>query len=339
MNPRIRLAFAVPVLSALALTACSPAGGAESSGAGADGAAPLMVMASFYPLQYITEQVGGDLVKVESLTPPGTEPHDLELSPASVASLQGAAAVAYLSGFQPAVDDAIEQAAPAHVLDVSGEADLAAEHTEAHADEAHADEAHAEEAHAEEAHAEEAAAGDGHAEEEHGGQDLHFWLDPERLAHAAEAVAVKLGEVDPDNTATYEANAEALAGKLATLDDDFRQGLATCTTRTAVVSHEAYGYLMEKYDLKQVGIAGLEPETEPSPARLAEIGEVIKVEGVGTIFTETIVNPKVAETLAADLDIKTAVLDPLEGQANDTQDYDNVMRANLEALRTALGCS
>ena len=334
MNPRFRFAIAVPVLSALSLTACSAGGAGSLAGAAGTDGDKLTVMASFYPLQYITEQVGGDLVKVESLTPPGAEPHDLELSPASVASLESAAAVVYLSGFQPAVDDAVKQAAPAHALDVSSEADLEASHAEdAHADEAHAEETHADEAHAEETHAEE-----GHGDE-HGGRDLHFWLDPERLTHAAEAVAVKLGEVDPENAETYKANAETLGAKLTTLDQDFTEGLKTCKNRTVVVSHEAYGYLTEKYDLKQVGISGLEPDAEPSPARLAEIGHVVEDEGVTTIFTETLVNPKVAETLAKDLNVKTAVLDPLEGLADGSQDYEKVMRANLEALRTALSCS
>ncbi|MEO5778577.1 MAG: metal ABC transporter substrate-binding protein [Arthrobacter oryzae] len=318
MKTRTRFALAMPLLSTLSLSACASGAPAETSASGTAGAdgAPLTVMASFYPLQYVAEQVGGTLVKVESLTPPGTEPHDLELSPASVASLENAAAVVYLSGFQPAVDDAIKQASPANVVDVSAEANLEAGHSEA--------------GESEEAHAGEAKTG---------GMDLHFWLDPDRLAKAAHSVAAELGEVDPGNAATYKANAEALTGKLTALDQDFSQGLATCTTRTAVVSHEAYGYLTNKYELKQVGISGLEPDTEPSPARLAEIGTVVKDEGVTTIFTETLVNPKVAETLAADLGIKTAVLDPLEGLVDDSLDYEKVMRQNLEALRSALSCS
>lgn len=327
MKPSTRLALAMPFLSALALTACSSGGAAGTAGAGGGDAAPLKVMASFYPLQYVTEQVGGDLVKVESLTPPGTEPHDLELSPASVAALEGAAAVVYLSGFQPAVDEAIKQASPAHALDVSAEATLPAGHSE----EAHATEGTGGGAASTEA---------GHAgEEAHAGADLHFWLDPERLAHAAGAVATELGEADPGNAATYKAKAESLTGKLTTLDKDFSQGLATCKTRTVVVSHEAYGYFADKYKLKQVGISGLAPDTEPSPARLAEIGKVVKDEGVSTIFTETLVNPKVAETLAADLKVKTAVLDPLEGLVDDSSDYEKVMRKNLEALRAALSCA
>jgi zinc transport system substrate-binding protein len=312
-------------------------------------------MASFYPLQYVTEQVGGDLVQVESLTPPGTEPHDLELSPASVAAVENSAVVVYLSGFQPAVDEAIKQAAPTHALDVSGEAALPAGHSEeehagkdahasegatsgteaAHSEAASSETTTSEAAHSEEAHTEEA----GHAGEAHAGEDLHFWLDPERLAHTASAVAGQLGEADPENAATYKANAEALATKLTTLDKDFSKGLATCETRTLVVSHEAYGYLAEKYKLKQVGISGLSPDTEPSPARLAEIGKVVKDEGVSTIFTETLVNPKVAETLAADLGAKTAVLDPLEGLSDEGSDYEKIMRKNLGALRSALNCA
>lgn len=306
----------MPLLSALSLTACaSGSGEASPAGTPGAGAAPLKVMASFYPLQYVVEQVGGDKVEVESLTPPGTEPHDLELSPAAVASLENAAAVVYLAGFQPAVDEAIEQASPARALDVSEEATLPAGHSE-----------EAEAGHSEEGNSEE-------------GQDLHFWLDPERLAHTAHAVADELADADPANAATYEANAEALSGKLAALDEDFSQGLATCKTRTIVVSHEAYGYLAAKYNLVQAGISGLAPETEPSPARLAEIGQVVKDQGVGTIFTETLVNPKVAETLAADLNVNTAVLDPLEGLADNSSDYEKVMRSNLEALRTALDCA
>lgn len=345
MNPRLRAALVVPFLSAFALTACSTGSPSGSSGGASGGGEPLKVMASFYPLQYVTEQVGGDLVQVDSLTPPGTEPHDLELPPSSVAALESSAAVVYLSGFQPAVDEAIKQAAPDHALDVSEEATLPAGHSEAeHASEgaapgteaAHTEAAHTEEAHTEEAgHAEES----GHAGEAHAEGDLHFWLDPERLAHTASAVAGQLGEADPGNAATYKANAEALAGKLSALDKDFSQGLATCKTRTVVVSHEAYGYLADKYKLKQVGISGLSPDAEPSPARLAEIGKVVKDEGVSTIFTETLVNPKVAETFAADLGAKTAVLDPLEGLSDESSDYIKVMRKNLEALRAALNCA
>lgn len=325
-------ALVVPLslTAALALSSCA-SGSGDPSAAGGGSSGTLSVQASFYPLQYVTERVGGDLVQVDSLTPAGAEPHDLELSPAAVDGLRTADAVVYLSGFQPAVDDAVAQAAPEHALD--------AVHAGVEGEEAHSAEEHgaAEESHGGEAHSEEAPAGDdGHG---HGGEDPHFWLEPDRLAAVATEVAHELAEVDPDNAETYESNAEELATELAALDEEFAAGLATCERDTIVVSHDAYGYLADKYDLEQVAIAGLDPDTEPSPARLAEIGKVVEAEGVTTVFSESLVNPKVAETLAAEHGIETAVLDPVENQSDESADYQQVMRNNLEALRTALDCA
>ncbi|MEX5261014.1 metal ABC transporter substrate-binding protein [Kocuria sp. CPCC 205263] len=333
-------ALAVPLslTAALALSSCA-SGSGDPSTAGGGAGETLSVQASFYPLQYVTERVGGDLVQVESLTPAGAEPHDLELSPAAVDGLRTADAVVYLSGFQPAVDDAVAQAAPEYALDavhagVEGEEAHSAEEHEA-AEASHSGEAHSEEAPVEEP-VEEPAGDDGHG---HDGEDPHFWLDPDRLAAVATEVAHELAEVDPDNAATYESNAEELTTELAALDEEFTEGLATCERDTIVVSHDAYGYLADKYDLEQVAIAGLDPDTEPSPARLAEIGEVVEAEGVTTVFSESLVNPKVAETLAAEHGIETAVLDPVENQSDESADYQQVMRNNLEALRTALDCA
>ena len=331
-------ALAVPLslTAALALSSCA-SGSGDPSAAGGGSSGTLSVQASFYPLQYVTERVGGDLVQVDSLTPAGAEPHDLELSPAAVDGLRTADAVVYLSGFQPAVDDAVAQAAPEHALD--------AVHAGVEGEEAHSAEEHgaAEEAHSEEAHGDEASAEEPHAEDDHGhdhgGEDPHFWLEPDRLAAVATEVAHELAEVDPDNAETYESNAEELATELAALDEEFVAGLATCERDTIVVSHDAYGYLADKYDLEQVAIAGLDPDTEPSPARLAEIGKVVEAEGVTTVFSESLVNPKVAETLAAEHGIETAVLDPVENLSDENADYQQVMRNNLEALRTALDCA
>lgn len=329
-------ALAVPLslTAALALSSCA-SGSGDPSAAGGGSSGTLSVQASFYPLQYVTERVGGDLVQVDSLTPAGAEPHDLELSPAAVDGLRTADAVVYLSGFQPAVDDAVAQAAPEHALDA---VHAGVEGEEAHSAEEHgtAEESHSGEAHGEEKPVEEPAGDDGHG---HDGEDPHFWLDPDRLAAVATEVSHELAEVDPDNAAAYESNAEELAEELAALDEEFTEGLATCERDTIVVSHDAYGYLADKYDLEQVAIAGLDPDTEPSPARLAEIGKVVEAEGVTTVFSESLVNPKVAETLAAEHGIETAVLDPVENQSDENADYQQVMRTNLETLRTALGCA
>jgi zinc transport system substrate-binding protein len=299
---------------ALILTACSSGGSGGSATDAADGT--VSVLASFYPLQYVVEQVGGDLVSVDSLTPPGAEPHDIELSPAQVDEVGRADLVVYLSDFQAAVDDAVDANAPAHVVDAAQDTTLhAAEHTE---------------------DGEESEDGDDH---DHGTLDPHFWLDPSRLPAVADDVAAQLAAIDPDNADTYTANAAAFTTAMGTLDQEYSDGLATCESRTIVTTHEAFSYLAERYDLEQVGISGIDPEGEPSPARLAEVGDLIKDQGVTTIFFETLASPKVAETLAAELGVQTAVLDPLEGLTDDTQDYSSIARSNLEALRTALSCS
>lgn len=282
----------------------------------------VQVLASFYPLQYVAEQIGGDLVNVTSLTPAGAEPHDLELSPAHARSVGEADLVVYLSDFQPAVDDAIAAREPEHVVDAAAAADL-----EAHGDDEHADDEHAEETEEE------------HAEHDHGALDPHFWLDPERLAAVAADVETQLATVDPENADTYAERADELVASLTDLDTRLSDGLAQCTDRVVVTSHEAFGYLADKYDFELVGIAGIDPDTEPSPARLREVSDVIEENGVSTIYLESLVSSKVTDTLAADLGVKTAVLDPLEGLTDPETDYRSVMLTNLDVLRAGQGCA
>lgn len=326
---RRRALATTAVLATAALVAsCSPGdspGDGGSGGGGDDGR--LQVLASFYPLQYVVEQVGGEHVDVANLTPPAAEPHDLELAPAQVRSIGDADLVVYLSGFQPAVDEGIEQRAPEHVVDAAESAGLE-EHPGGEVE--HADET-AEE-HAE--HADES--GDGH---DHGPTDPHFWLDPTRLAAVGDAVADELSALDPDHADDYAAGAAALTADLDDLDAEFAEALAPCAGATLVTSHEAFGYLAERYDLHQVGISGIDPEAEPSPARLREVGEVVRENGVTTLFFETLVSPKVTQTLADDLGVRTALLDPLESLAEGATDYREVMESNLEALTSGLACA
>jgi zinc transport system substrate-binding protein len=298
----------------------------------------VTVLASFYPLQYVAQQIGGDLVTVDNLTPPAAEPHDLELSPAQVREIGTADLVVYLSGFQNAVDEGVEARAPEHVVDAADAAGLV-EHAE-EAEEEHAGET--EEEHAgetEEEHAEHAEEGDEHG---HGATDPHFWLDPSRLATVGQAVAEELAAVDPEHADEYAAGAQRLGQQLDELDQEFADGLAACQGATLVTSHAAFGYLADRYALEQVGISELDPEVEPSPARLREIGDIVEERGIKTLYSETLVSPKVTETLASDLGVNTAVLDPLEGLSEEAtaagEDYVSVMRTNLAALEEGLVC-
>lgn len=168
--------------------------------------------------------------------------------------------------------------------------------------------------------------------------DPHFWLDPIRMAKAATLVGDKLAEADSAHADTYKANAKALAEELTTLGDTLVAKTSTCKVKTFVTAHTAFGYLADRTGLTQVGISGLDPDSSPSPARLAEISQIAKEQGVTTIFTEALIDPKVAQTLADDLGITTAVLDPIESQTDASKDYTAAMNSNIDALTKALDC-
>ena len=294
--------------------------------AGCSGDERTELVAAFYPLQFVTERVAGDAMRVTNLVKPGAEPHDLELNPSQVGQISEAKLVVYLAGFQPAVDEAVAQQAADRAFDVATVQpllDAAGGHQHDH--EAGEDADHA------------AEAGD-HAES--GGKDPHVWLDPTRLATIGDKLAERLGQVDPDRAADYTSRARTLRTELEALDAEYAAGLRTCQRRELVTSHSAFGYLAERYQLEQIGISGLSPEDEPAPQRLAEVIAEAKEHGATTIFFETLVSPKVAETIAREVGATTAVLDPIEGLRPDsTGDYFSVMRTNLRVLTSALGCS
>jgi zinc transport system substrate-binding protein len=309
--------------------------GCGSTDAGASGSGRQAV-ASFYPLAWVTERVAGDGWTVDNLTQPGQEPHDLDLTIAQTASLESADLVVLEEGFQPAVDAAAENT-DAPILDAAAVVDLIPSTEGDHDHEGESEEEHADE----EVHSEEE---EGHSEEEEGHDDgdldPHFWLDPLLVADFADSVADELAEVDPDGAQTYADNAAALRDELESLDEEYASGLASCERTTTVVSHQAFAYLT-RYGLEFEAIAGLSPDAEPTAADLAHLQEVIEADGVTTVFSERLVSPKMAETLADDLGVATAVLDPLEGLSDETadEDYLSIMRSNLSALQQANGCS
>jgi zinc transport system substrate-binding protein len=274
---------------------------AAFSDAAADG--KVTVAAAFYPLAFVAQRVGGDDAHVTNLTQPGNEPHDLELDIKTTAEVADADLVLLVHGFQPAVDDAVAEVAEGEVLDVADVVDLK------------------------------------ESTEDHGEKDPHFWQDPGRMATLTEAVAGSLSTIDPDHAATYAANAEALVADLDRLASDYEEGLRGCERDTIVVSHDAFAYLA-RFGLTVEGIAGLSPDAEPTPADLARLQQLIDTDGITTVFSERLVSPRLSETLADDMGITTAVLDPIEGLSDETadEDYLSLMRANLTALEEANGC-
>ena len=309
----------LPALAAAGLLSACGSGSGDGAAAGSTAGGTVSVVASFYPIEFAVQQVGGEHVAVTSLTKPGAEPHDVELSPQDVAKVAEAGLVVYAKGFQPAVDTAVDQEGSRHVFDVASVAnlDLAAPPE------------------AEEGGAQTAAPPDAAA-----AKDPHFWLDPQRYAAVATAIGQRLGEADPANAATYTQNATAFTDKLGALDAEFRTTLASCARKHLVTSHAAFGYLSERYGFTQVPIAGLSPDVEPSAAQLAQVADFVKAHGVTTIYAETLVEPAFAETVAKSTGARLATLDPIEGLTSSStgHDYLEVMRSNLATLKAGQGC-
>ena len=298
----------------LALTGCSSLTGQDGSVTVPPGER-MQVVASFYPLQFVAERIGGDRVTVANLTKAGAEPHDLELSPRDVAMVSDADLVVRLGGFQPAVDTAVTAEASGRDFDAAGWADLDLRVADGGV----------------------TAAGD---TADSGATDPHFWLDPLRLRAVAVALAGRMSAVDPTAEGAFATNLAALTRDLGDLDADLRAGLADCASDELVTSHSAFGYLARRYGLTQVGVTGLTPEAEPDAGQLADVAAFVRTHDVRTIYSETLVSPAVADTLARETGARTAVLDPIEGLNEESagSDYLAVMRADLATIRRGQPC-
>jgi len=288
--------------AAVAVTLAAVSTGCHSSRADSG---DIHVVASFYPLADLAEFIGGatDHVHVTNLTPPGGEPHDLEITASQRVAIEDADIVITLGhGFQPSVEKAArKRKRTLSVLDVlpAGDRTLA--------------------------------------------NDPHVWLDPILMQQITSAVRDAFVAVDADHRQEYDDAAAARTESLAQLDSAFQTGLANCARHEIVTAHAAFGYLARRYGLAQHAIVGLEPDVEPEPARLAQLSDLVRRDHVTTVFTETLVSPKVAQTLAREAHVKTDVLNPIEGltkhERDAGEDYISLMRRNLVKLRTALGCS
>ncbi|MBI5138780.1 MAG: zinc ABC transporter substrate-binding protein [Candidatus Vogelbacteria bacterium] len=275
----------------------------------------LQVTASFYPLAELTRQVGGDKVVVITLVPTGTEPHDYNPTPQERVGLERSKIFIYNgAGFEPWVDRILPDLRSVKLIDASKNIQniqlLPAIPKEGEADKQVL-------------------------------YDPHFWLDPVLMQQISNAIAQKLAEADPANSFYYQENATRYNEKLSNLDDQFRQGLSSCQKKDAVTSHAAFAYLAKRYGFIQIPIAGLSEE-EPSPARLAEVSQLAKEKNIKYIFFETLVSPKLSETIAQEVGAKTLVLNPIEGitqeEKQQGENYITLMENNLINLKIALDC-
>lgn len=299
------------------LTACGQTKEADKAGKNDT----IKVVTTFYPMYDFAKNVVGDVGEVQLLIPAGTEPHDYEPSAKDIAKITDADVFVYNSHeLETWVNDVLENVdeKKVAVVEAAGSIDLME------------DTAHE--------HDEEKADHEGH---DHNHElDPHVWLDPVLAKKEVEAIRDALVEKYPEQKETFEKNTTAYLEKLQKLDTEYKDAFAKAKNKTFVTQHAAFGYLAKQYGLTQESIAGISPDQEPSPSRLAELKKYIEKHNVSVIYFETTASSKVAETLARETGVELAVLNTLESVTKKEQDkgedYISVMKANLEALKKSV---
>lgn len=270
----------------------------------------LKISASFYPIYFFTSQITKDLVEVKNITPSGVEPHDYEPTAKEIAEIESSDLIILNGGgLEPWADKIKDDLKMKKTRLVTvGEKFINKK-----------------------------------IEEE--GEvifDPHTWLSPVIAQKEVEIIVNSLNKIDPKNKDYYRKNADDLLEKLTSLDSSYKLGLSNCRRKDVITSHAAFSYLTEEYGLKQLPIAGLSPEEEPSAKQLAKIADFADKNNIKYIFFETLVSPKLSETVASEIGAQTLVLDPIEGISNKDQkagkNYLTIMKDNLKNLRIALEC-
>jgi len=308
---------------ALALSVIAACGSDDSSdSATPDTTATLTIAVAFYPVEEIVRGVGGDGVQIVDLTPPGGAPHDLELTPQKVTDLEGADLVFYIGrGFQPSVEKALA-GLPDNVIkvDLLDTVTLLPVTPQLAGTEGEVD-----------------------GEVLEGNTDPHIWVDPANMITMTKAVEATLASAAPSEKAAFASNASDYVGELTALDGAFTTQLKTCESRTIVTSHRAFEYLANRYDLKQIPIAGISPDEEPDPKSLEAVAAAAKADGVTTVFFEEQVPKDLSETVAREIGATTDALDPIESITQDRLDagttYVSIQEANLASLVKGLRCT
>jgi zinc transport system substrate-binding protein len=271
----------------------------------------LKVMGSFYPLYEWARQVGGERIEAVNLVSVGAEPHEYEPNPRDIRRIHEMdIAIDMGASFQPGLDRVLRGVRGRKPIRLTVSEGMSLRPMPGSGKDAP--------------------------------PDMHIWLDPVLSQQMVKKIAAVLAQADPPGRTIYEANAEAYAKKLEALDREYSAGLAACQHKEVITSHAAFAYFLERYGLRQFAIRGLSPNTEPSPRQLARLATLAKERGIKAIYYETLVSPKIAETLAREVGAKTVVLNPIEGLTTAEQaqgkDYLALMRDNLANLRIGQEC-
>ncbi|MBI1730431.1 zinc ABC transporter substrate-binding protein [Candidatus Acetothermia bacterium] len=270
----------------------------------------LQVTTSFYPLYFFAQQIAGSSAEVMNITPAGGEPHDYEPTAQDIVQIEKSKLLVLNGGGLEAWGTRILQNLdPDKTLVIRVGEGLTTQQV---------------------------------VKDGENIIDPHVWLSPPLAEKMVDAVTRGFSQADPRNAAQYETNADSLKKKLNDLDKAYQQGLSNCANKNIITSHAAFGYLATTYHLNQVAIAGLSPDAEPSPQQLADIAKFAKENDVKYIFFESLVSPKLAQTIATEVGARTLVLNPMEGQTKEElaagKNYLTEMQMNLKSLEIALQC-
>jgi len=304
----------------------------------------LEIVTSFYPMYEFTKEIAGDNANVTLLIPSSVEPHDWEPAAKDLEEIQNADALVFNNENMETWIDEIKDTVNTEdltIIDASQGIELlpfsAEEHEHEEEEHSHGGEEHDHEG---EVHEDENHDHEAEEHEHHHEFDPHLWLSPKMAIQEVETIANNLMKIDPDNKKVYEENKNSYIDKLKELDQKFEDALGNVKNKEIITQHAAFGYLADSYGLTQVPIAGLSPDAEPSAQQLKELKEFAKEHSINTIFFEENASSKVAETLAKELNAKTAVLNTLEGLSVEDQEknatYLSIMEENLKVLKEAL---
>ncbi|CCG44217.1 ABC-type transport system extracellular binding protein (probable substrate zinc) [Halobacillus halophilus DSM 2266] len=333
-----------------AMAACSEdTSSQEDDASGENKESALQIHTTVYPLQYFTEQIAGDAVEVETILPPGTDPHTYEPTTKEMVNMAEADAFIYngagLEGYAQKISDSLKpedvkvlEAAKGIDLEeqghTHGEDSTEAEHSDEHA---HEDEDHADEEDSTSHEGEEQSDHEGH---DHGENDPHVWLDPIRSIQLAENIKEMLIELKPEKEEQFNQNFEKLKQKLTDLDHQFHEQLENKPKNEIIVSHAAYGYWEQAYGIEQIAVSGLSPSNEPSQKELENIIETAEAHDLNHVLFEQNVTPKVAEVVQSEIGAEPLRIHNLsvltEEDIQDDENYISLMKQNLEKLNQAL---
>lgn len=261
----------------------------------------LQVTASFYPMAEFARAIGGDKAQVTTLVPDGAEPHDWEPSPRDLTKIGRSQLFIYNGLVEPWAEQALQAVAERKVLSVQAGSGLYDNGSK---------------------------------------QDPHVWISPKKAMTEVQRIAEAFCEADAANAAYYQENSRKYLEQLQKLDKQMQEIEASAQKKVFITSHAAFGHLAADYGLQQLAVSGLSPQAEPTPADLQHLAGIVKKEQVGYIFFETLSDPRIAQVLAKETGVKTAVLDPLEGLSEEGRkenlSYIKIMQRNIDNLKLAL---